>query len=286
MLDSIRCTSIWMVLILVTLPGWPNVVRAQASASVQTPDSAIAAVSEQLARELRKIKAKKIVILEFHGPQQEVHPVGKWLLDRISANLHAAEPRVQLVDRGEIKNGPSAQGSAPAVDVSGKDGVLDAGRTVQADAVVTGTFERVTDDVRITLNISSVRRPADKSVVIAGSVPISDEMRALSTEPIPWSRDIVRAGVGGISSPRCVRCPFPEYTDKARSAHFEGTVTLDVVVSANGDVESAIVVKTPGYGLEQKALEAVRKWKLRPAKGPDGNPVRTRVIVEMAFRLT
>jgi TonB family protein len=62
-------------------------------------------------------------------------------------------------------------------------------------------------------------------------------------------------------------------------------VILQVVVTAEGRVENISVVRTAGYGLEQNAIETVRKWQFRPAKGPDGNPVATIVPIELTYRL-
>jgi TonB family protein len=45
-------------------------------------------------------------------------------------------------------------------------------------------------------------------------------------------------------------------------------------------------MKGPGNGLEEKAIEAVRSWRFRPAVGPDGHPVATMVPIEVTFRLT
>lgn len=96
---------------------------------------------------------------------------------------------------------------------------------------------------------------------------------------------IARAGVGGVTSPLCIYCPAPSYSENARAAKVSGTVILSVVVTADGLAENAQIVKGPGYGLEQKAIEAVRKWRFRPATGPNGKPVACIVMVEVAFKL-
>jgi protein TonB len=44
-------------------------------------------------------------------------------------------------------------------------------------------------------------------------------------------------------------------------------------------------VKGPGLGLEEKAIEAVKGWKFKPAVGPSGKPVATIVPIEVTFRL-
>ena len=96
---------------------------------------------------------------------------------------------------------------------------------------------------------------------------------------------IARPGVAGVTVPACVYCPDPSFTDAARAAKFNGSVVLQVVVTADGHAENISVVRKAGYGLEQSAIETVRKWQFRPAKGPDGNPVATIVPIEVTFRI-
>jgi protein TonB len=94
-----------------------------------------------------------------------------------------------------------------------------------------------------------------------------------------------RAGVNGVGSPVCIYCPQPEYSDEARKAKYQGTVLLDVTVTADGRVVSPVVIKGPGLGLEEKALAQVKNWKMRPAVGPSGKPVNCRVQIEVTFHL-
>ena len=96
---------------------------------------------------------------------------------------------------------------------------------------------------------------------------------------------IARPGVAGVTVPACVYCPDPSFTDAARAAKFNGSVVLQVVVTADGHAENISVVRKAGYGLEQSAIETVKKWQFRPAKGPDGNPVATVVPIEVTFRI-
>jgi periplasmic protein TonB len=94
-----------------------------------------------------------------------------------------------------------------------------------------------------------------------------------------------RAGVNGVGSPVCIYCPLPEYSDEARKAKYQGSVTLDVTVTTDGRVINPVVVKGPGLGLEEKAMAQVKNWKLKPSIGPNGKPVNARVIIEVAFRI-
>jgi len=96
---------------------------------------------------------------------------------------------------------------------------------------------------------------------------------------------IARPGVAGVTVPACVYCPNPSFTDAARAAKFNGSVVLQVVVTADGRAENISVVRKAGYGLEQNAIETVKKWQFRPARGPDGDPVATVVPIEVTFRI-
>jgi|SRR5277367_23038 len=125
--------------------------------------------------------------------------------------------------------------------------------------------------------------------VVAQGPGATDERAAMSAGAAGASSGalagIARPGVGGVTVPACVYCPSPPYTDEARAAKFSGSVVLQVVVTAAGRAENISVVRKTGYGLEASAIETVRKWEFRPAKGPDGNPVATVVPIEVTFRL-
>jgi TonB family protein len=106
-----------------------------------------------------------------------------------------------------------------------------------------------------------------------------------SSAPNPALAGISRAGVKGVGVPRCVYCPNPSYTNEARAAKINGSVVLQVVVTAEGHAENISVLRKLGYGLDQSAIETVKNWQFQPAKGSDGNPVSTIVPVEVTFRI-
>jgi TonB family protein len=89
---------------------------------------------------------------------------------------------------------------------------------------------------------------------------------------------------GGVSAPRVVYQPDPEYSEEARKARYQGTVVLWVIVGADGRVHNPYVAQTLGMGLDEKALESVRTWKFEPAR-MNGQPVPVQVKVEVNFRL-
>ncbi len=89
---------------------------------------------------------------------------------------------------------------------------------------------------------------------------------------------------GGVSAPRAVFAPDPEYSEEARKAKYQGTVVLWVVVGPDGRPHDIRVQRTLGMGLDEKAIEAVRLWKFEPAR-KDGRPVAVQINVEVNFRL-
>ena len=95
---------------------------------------------------------------------------------------------------------------------------------------------------------------------------------------------IFRPGVGGVTAPRAIYKPDPEYSEEARKAKYQGTVILGLVVDASGRPRGLKVERGLGMGLDEKALEAVRTWKFEPAE-KDGKPVAVAISVEVEFRL-
>jgi periplasmic protein TonB len=94
-----------------------------------------------------------------------------------------------------------------------------------------------------------------------------------------------RPGTGGVGYPSCMYCPEPQYSEDARKAKYQGTVVLQVIIQPDGHATNIEIVKGPGLGLEEKAIEAVRTWRFKAALGPNGKPVATITNLEITFRL-
>lgn len=90
-------------------------------------------------------------------------------------------------------------------------------------------------------------------------------------------------GAGAIA-PRAIYDPEPEYSDEARKLKAQGAVLLSLIVDERGRPRNIRVARSLGMGLDEKAIEAVRKWKFVPGT-KDGIPVAVQVNVEVNFRL-
>ncbi len=94
---------------------------------------------------------------------------------------------------------------------------------------------------------------------------------------------VFRVG-GGVTAPSLLYKVEPEYSEEARKAKYQGVVLLYVEVDPAGRAQNVRVLHSLGLGLDEKAIEAVRKWKFRPGY-KDGKPVRVVAEVEVNFRL-
>jgi periplasmic protein TonB len=89
---------------------------------------------------------------------------------------------------------------------------------------------------------------------------------------------------GGVSAPSIIYKVEPEYSEEARKAKFQGTVLLFAIIDEHGNPRDIRVIRPLGLGLDQKAIEAVEKWKFSPGK-KDGKPVPVQAQIEVNFRL-
>jgi TonB family protein len=89
---------------------------------------------------------------------------------------------------------------------------------------------------------------------------------------------------GGVSAPRAIYSPDPEYSEEARKAKYQGTVVLWMIVDADGRPRDIKDMRSVGLGLDEKAIEAVKTWKFEPAH-KDGHAVAVQISVEVDFRL-
>jgi TonB family protein len=99
-----------------------------------------------------------------------------------------------------------------------------------------------------------------------------------------------QAAVAAVTKPidqpvEIVYKPTPEYTDEARTARIEGTVSLELEFSATGDIRVLRVVRGLGHGLDEAAQRAALRMRFKPAQS-DGRPVDSRATVHITFRLS
>jgi TonB family protein len=98
------------------------------------------------------------------------------------------------------------------------------------------------------------------------------------------SRDQTGKSKDSVSAPVPLNSVESLYSDEARTKNISGVCFISLVVDANGMPRNLRVIRPLGYGLDQKALEAARKYRFKPAMR-NGTPVPVMITVEVNFRL-
>jgi len=98
------------------------------------------------------------------------------------------------------------------------------------------------------------------------------------------SKPKIIGNASGVVSARAIYSPQPEYTEEARQAKLEGTCAVSFMIGIDGKPTNIVVTKKLGMGLDQKAVEAVSKWRFEPARRY-GRPVPMRLNLSLGFKL-
>jgi TonB family protein len=89
----------------------------------------------------------------------------------------------------------------------------------------------------------------------------------------------------GIQPPRIIYQFLPAYTDVAKAKKIEGIVLLQVVIRKDGTAGDIKVLRGIGYGLDERAVNTIRKeWRFEPGT-LNGQPVDVQANIEISFRL-
>jgi protein TonB len=89
---------------------------------------------------------------------------------------------------------------------------------------------------------------------------------------------------GGVSAPQLIYSVEPEFSEEARKAKVAGNVLVNLWVDTNGLPSHVHVIRGVGMGLDEKAVEAVKQYKFRPAM-ENGKPVLVELNVEVNFQI-
>jgi TonB family protein len=273
-----------VVLALSLLFAWPSCAQSSAAPSaVSDFDKALGQLAFQIAGPLKKGNVKRVIVADLLDANGRSHPVGRFLADKLSAVLLWEYPSLETISVSHSQ--PVLNDSVTREPAQASQETRKWAKKLGAKVVITGSFAKAPSGIGISL--AAMKTSGSQTYVQTnGVVPISEEISALSGEPLPEPKGgFARAGVRGVGVPTCTYCPILDYTDKAKAAGVQGTVVLQVVITTEGRAVNISVIRGPGMGLEERAIEAVREWRFRPALGADGHPVATLVPIEVTFRL-
>jgi TonB family protein len=109
--------------------------------------------------------------------------------------------------------------------------------------------------------------------------------RGYGNKPGPGiSGDAEASMEGPTTQPEVIYKLEPEFSEEARKAKVQGTVLLEAQIGRDGRVHGARIRQGLGLGLDEKAIEAVSRWRFKPATRR-GKPIAVSAIIEINFRL-
>lgn len=96
--------------------------------------------------------------------------------------------------------------------------------------------------------------------------------------PRPWH-------VGGsVQPPKLIYQVDPVFSEEARRAKISGNTQIYMIVGADGVPQKVLIARPAGHGLDEKAVEAARQYRFRPATR-DGEPVPVDLYIDVNFQV-
>jgi TonB family protein len=154
----------------------------------------------------------------------------------------------------------------------------------EGDTLGSDGLRRLQDEVQQIdehLTVRWISDPQGANVILFIMLPSDGVTPPVAIPPPPPG--VYKIG-DGVSAPAPIYRADPVYSEEARVAKLQGAVLLQVVIDENGVPQEIKIVRSLGLGLDQKAIEAVQKWRFKPAY-KDGTPVSVSVNIEINFRL-
>ncbi len=271
-LDSIaRFAAALSAILILALPAARKASFEQTDRTVVKVAS-FAELAQQLAATLNKCGVKRIVIVDFEDPIRRVDAFGVWLADQLAAASGNPWGPIEVVDRKQIAAKWEQLRIAEPYTIE-PDRRQHMAKAFGA-TLIEGSYSPAANGIGLQLSGLIVK------------LAMSDEMKAHLTKPLESlgpGDGVFTEGVGGISNPACEYCPNPSFGTGELNGQSTGTVQLMIVVDANGRASDITVKKEFSRELDQDAINAVKRWRFKPATDVDGKPVATRTPVEIVF---
>jgi|SRR5271163_587677 len=287
--------ALLIVLVMFSACSSPTAAREDAPALPRVAQEQMDSLASRLAEQIRQSKIDpefpKIFVIDFsNAGDKQFSKLGTLLADDLAQSLAGLASDFQVQDRKAF-NTYLKENWMGLEELQSEAVCLTLARSMGGAGVVRGTI--VTDanqQLRISVSIDGLGTTWSGDA----QFPLTEALQQLLKQPaisyerapgaIPAEPGIFQPGVDGASLPVCVFCPSPDYTELARTAKYRGMVELSLIVTKDGAVNSVLVLKGAPFSLTQKAIDAVQKWKFKPAK-LRGQSVPVRVPVDIEFQL-
>ncbi len=264
-------------------------VAAPAFAQQADLDALAAKVAQRISEQNKTV----VVVVDFTLAGVE-HPLGAALTREFGAALRRAAPALKFVDAETLTQSAPNLGFLPMDlnnPLAAQAIALEAGAEVSVAGVLTSDGRRSSLGIHIT-DLKAEGDPfkprlGAEIATIQMPITLTPDWEQLRKQPVPEQENgvyRVRAS-STFSRPVCEKCPNAEYTKLARARSTEGIVSLLLTVTPEGETRDIAVLKRVGDGLTDAAVEAVKKWKFKPARLRNGTVIPARVKIDVTFRM-
>ena len=115
----------------------------------------------------------------------------------------------------------------------------------------------------------------------------SDTLSECEKKYAIWKVEIERPidFIGSGPIPQPIKTDAQNYPDSARQAQKEGTVWVWCIVDTSGIPQCVRVHKGAGFGMDEAAIEALKKWRFTPATSGGGRKWEQPTCIPFKFKL-
>jgi TonB family protein len=240
---------------------------------VVSQESKLDEVAKNLAEQILAAKIRSVVVADFTAADGAASPQGRLLAAQLSDYWVAHKESFSVVEQRKLRD-IQAEQTLLAKDMDTSEVLLRIGSALNVEALVTGTLAPSSNQFVLNIFVRTVQDGRLQASVLAFPlIGIQDAATRINY-----------AGQNGVGVPVCIYCRPPDYSDEARTAKLQGAVILSAVIGPEGRAGRIIVLSSLGKGLDEKAIEAVKSWRFKPARDSAGNPVAVQIPIEVTFR--
>ncbi len=208
----------------------------------------------------------------------------------LRADLEKAIPGVHFVKRENVINILEGRGFTP-IDMYIPEVIKAVATSAGADILVTDSLVWQRDGYELDAEVFDVaqRKKLEQfRARVERPVPNSEGEPLIFTDADSHVSLIIYRGKLPKSSvihfAECEKCPDPIYTPEERASRLQGSVSVLATITEKGMAENIGVIDGLQEGVTKLAVDTLRTWHFKPAIGKDGNPIVTRVPVQIMFR--
>ncbi|MGC1417784.1 MAG: energy transducer TonB [Candidatus Acidiferrum sp.] len=265
-------------ILMLTLLGFAPAGRAQFS---NLDD-----LGQQFAKELKSHEKRTVAVADFETSGDAIPSQGHYFAQFLTLSIKHYGKKLSVQDHNEFDAALASAQITPA-SLASLEAPDAPGRKVLPEIVITGTIGRDAENYLFSV---SARHVEDGRVLYSQNTTFRRTSFIDSfSEPFPPNVGqtiyTIDKKSAEISPPDCAACASPPYSDFARRDKVQGSVIFLAVISPEGRVVSLQAKKLIGDGLDERAFDTIKSWRLKPARARDGTPVYVMIPIEVTFRL-